>query len=113
MGSHGQEIDRNLLKANRVFCAEAALKIALHSLDLFGGYGVIRGMRIEKLVRDAIGIQHGEGGHKVLNLSMGKELETRLNKGIDWLGRLSPKVQFRYDGSLLSNIRFRRAVAAA
>ncbi len=86
MVSHGQEIDRNLLKANRVFCAEAALKIALHSLDLFGGYGVIRGMRIEKLVRDAIGIQHGEGGHKVLNLSMGKELETRLNKGIDWLG---------------------------
>ena len=86
MVSHGEEIDRNLLKANRVFCAETALKIALHSMDLFGGYGVIRGVPIEKLVRDAIGIQHGEGGHKVLNLSIGREIETRLNAGRPWIG---------------------------
>ena len=57
-------------------------------MDLFGGYGVIRGVPIEKLVRDAIGIQHGEGGHKVLNLSIGRENRDATERGqvLDRLG---------------------------
>ncbi|MBN2027175.1 MAG: acyl-CoA dehydrogenase family protein [Actinobacteria bacterium] len=42
-----------LSRMARVFCTEAAVKVTLEAIQLFGGYGFIKDCLIEKLLRDA------------------------------------------------------------
>ena len=77
--------DPALTGSCKVFCTEAALKICLAAMEIFGGSGVMRELPMQKYVRDAMCLRHLEGTNNVNLLKVGKLLETRLKKE----GRLS------------------------
>lgn len=75
-----REPDRALFRCARIFCAEAARKICIGAMETFGAYGVMREMPIQKLVRDALTMQHGEGTTRVQKLSLAKIMESRFEQ---------------------------------
>ena len=77
--------DPALTGSCKVFCTEAALKICLSAMEMFGGSGVMRELPMQKYARDAMCLRHLEGTNNVNLLRIGKTLETRFNKE----GRLS------------------------
>jgi acyl-CoA dehydrogenase len=78
--------DRALTRATHVFCTEASQKICLTALHVFGGYGVMREMPIQKYLRDAITMGHGESTVRVQKLALAKLMESRFKSGIPLLG---------------------------
>jgi len=48
----GQPIPRLDGRAAKVFCTDAALKIALDAMEIHGGYGYIHDYYVEKIMRD-------------------------------------------------------------
>ncbi len=81
-----REPDRALFRSARIFCAETALKICLGALEIFGGYGVMREMPIQKYVRDALTMQHGEGTTRIQKLSLAKIMESRFQGAVPLVG---------------------------
>jgi alkylation response protein AidB-like acyl-CoA dehydrogenase len=81
-----REPDRALFRCARIFCAEAALKICIGSMETFGGYGVMRDMPIQKYVRDALTMQHGEGTTRIQKLSLAKIMESRFEESVPLVG---------------------------
>lgn len=73
--------DAALSRVCRIYCAEAAIKICLTALQVFGGYGVMREMPIQKYLRDAISMEHGESTTRVVKLALAKLMEGRLKAG--------------------------------
>jgi acyl-CoA dehydrogenase len=49
-------------------CTEAALKICLTAMEIFGGSGVMRELPMQKFVRDAMVFQHMDGTNKSTGL---------------------------------------------
>ena len=74
--------DPALNHAARVFCGDAAHRICTGAMDIFGGYGVVRDMPVQKWVRDSLSILHGEGGHKIQRLLLGRLMENRFQQGL-------------------------------
>ncbi len=52
----------------KVFASEAAWEVVTQTLELHGGYGYMREMGIEKLVRDAAAFLHSDGANSSLLL---------------------------------------------
>jgi alkylation response protein AidB-like acyl-CoA dehydrogenase len=72
----------------RVFAADAAIEITQKALFLFGGRGIMADFLIEKLVRDALTLTHGNGTSALMTLKIGvHETETRLSNRIGGDGR--------------------------
>jgi alkylation response protein AidB-like acyl-CoA dehydrogenase len=51
---HPEQADRNVMRMSRVFGSEAAMKVALETVRLFGARGIRTDTGIEKLLRDAV-----------------------------------------------------------
>ena len=83
-GDTGQ-VDPALMHSTKVFCTEAALKICLTAMEIFGGSGVMRELPMQKFVRDAMVFQHMDGTQEINRIKVGRILATRLNQE----GRLS------------------------
>src|SRR3989338_5925562 len=79
------QVDPALMHSTKVFCTEAALKICLTALEIFGGSGVMRELPMQKYVRDAMVFQHMDGTQQINRIKVGRILATRLNQE----GRLS------------------------
>ena len=54
--------------ASKVFCTTAAFEVASDAVQLFGGYGLCKGMLVEKLLRDARASMIEDGSNDVLSL---------------------------------------------
>ena len=83
-GDTGQA-DPALMHSTKVFCTEAALKICLTAMEIFGGSGVMRELPMQKYVRDAMVFQHMDGTQQINRIKVGRILATRFNQE----GRLS------------------------
>ncbi len=55
--------------AAKVFCTQTAFQVASDALQLYGGYGLARGILIEKLFRDARASMIEDGTNEVLSLA--------------------------------------------
>jgi alkylation response protein AidB-like acyl-CoA dehydrogenase len=51
---HPEQADPNVMRMSRVYGSEAAMKVALDAVRLFGARGIRTDMGIEKLLRDAV-----------------------------------------------------------
>lgn len=74
--------DAALNRMCRIYCADAAIKICLTAFRVFGGYGVMCEMPIQKYVRDAISMEHGEATTRVVKLTLAKLMEERVKDGM-------------------------------
>jgi len=59
----------------KVFASEAAWQVVTETLELHGGYGYMRELGIEKLVRDAAAFLHSDGANKTLLLKAARFLQ--------------------------------------
>jgi alkylation response protein AidB-like acyl-CoA dehydrogenase len=60
--------------ASKVFCTEAAFRVASDALQLHGGYGLAKGMLVEKLFRDARASMIEDGTNEILSLSAARRI---------------------------------------
>jgi alkylation response protein AidB-like acyl-CoA dehydrogenase len=60
--------------ASKVFCTQAAFEVASDALQLFGGYGLAKGMLVEKLFRDARAALIEDGTNEVMSLTAAQRL---------------------------------------
>ena len=60
--------------ASKVFCTTAAFEVASDAVQLFGGYGLCKGMLVEKLLRDARASMIEDGSNDVLGLVAARKL---------------------------------------
>ncbi len=60
--------------AAKVFCTEAAYSVASDAVQLHGGYGLSKGMLVEKLFRDARAGTIADGANDVLSLVAARKL---------------------------------------
>jgi alkylation response protein AidB-like acyl-CoA dehydrogenase len=65
--------------ASKVFCTQAAFEVASDALQLHGGYGLAKGMLIEKLFRDARAALIEDGTNDVLALAGARRIIDRNN----------------------------------
>jgi alkylation response protein AidB-like acyl-CoA dehydrogenase len=63
--------------ASKVFCTQAAFEVASDALQLHGGYGLAKGMVIEKLFRDARAALIEDGTNEVLALAGARRIIDR------------------------------------
>jgi alkylation response protein AidB-like acyl-CoA dehydrogenase len=80
MGDTNQ-VDPAFMHSTKVFCTEAALKICLTAMEVFGGSGVMRELPAQKYVRDAMVFQHMDGTQQINRIKVGKILENRSKEG--------------------------------
>jgi len=57
--------DPKLAIASKVFASEAAVKLAISAMEVFGGYGVMKEMPMEKHVRDSLIFLHIDGTNQI------------------------------------------------
>lgn len=57
--------DPKLAIASKVFASEAAVKLAIAAMEVFGGYGVMKEMPMEKHVRDSLIFLHIDGTNQI------------------------------------------------
>jgi alkylation response protein AidB-like acyl-CoA dehydrogenase len=69
--SHREDFDPEMSWSVRVFAGEAAIEVTQKAMLLFGGRGIMNGYPVEKLVRDALTLTHGNGTDAVLTLRLG------------------------------------------
>jgi alkylation response protein AidB-like acyl-CoA dehydrogenase len=63
--------------ASKVFCTQAAFEVASDALQLSGGYGLAKGMLVEKLFRDARAALIEDGTNEVMSLTAAQRLLER------------------------------------
>jgi alkylation response protein AidB-like acyl-CoA dehydrogenase len=55
--------------ASKVFCTQTAFQVASDAVQLHGGYGLAKGILVEKLFRDARASMIEDGTNEVLSLA--------------------------------------------
>ncbi len=55
--------------AAKVYCTQAAFEVASEAVQVFGGMGMVKGMLVEKLFRDARAALIEDGTNEVLGLT--------------------------------------------
>jgi alkylation response protein AidB-like acyl-CoA dehydrogenase len=60
--------------ASKVFCTQTAFDVASDAVQLHGGYGLCKGMLVEKLVRDARSSMIEDGSNDLLSLVAARKL---------------------------------------
>jgi alkylation response protein AidB-like acyl-CoA dehydrogenase len=60
--------------ASKVYCTTAAFEVASDAVQLFGGYGLSKGVLVEKLLRDARAAMIEDGSNDVLGLVAARKL---------------------------------------
>ncbi len=73
MKDQGKEYGREAAIA-KLYCSEIAKEVADESLQIHGGYGLIKGSPIERFYRDQRLLQIGEGTSEILRLVISRKL---------------------------------------
>jgi len=60
--------------ASKVFCTQASFEVSSDALQVFGGYGLAKGMLVEKLLRDARAALIEDGTNEVLSLAAARKV---------------------------------------
>ncbi len=60
--------------AAKVFCTQAAFEVSSEALQVFGGYGLAKGMLVEKLFRDARASLIEDGTNEVMSLAAARRV---------------------------------------
>jgi alkylation response protein AidB-like acyl-CoA dehydrogenase len=60
--------------AAKVFCTQVAFDVASDALQVHGGYGLAKGMLVEKLIRDARAALIEDGTNEVLSLAAARKI---------------------------------------
>ncbi len=77
--SHVPSFDPELSWGIRVYAADVAIEVTQKALFLFGGRGIMADHPVEKLVRDALTMTHGNGTSALMTLRVGEhQAERRL-----------------------------------
>ena len=66
--------DPALAALPKVFASQAAWKIVTWAVELHGGYGYMREVGLEKLLRDAAAFLHSDGVNRTLLLKASKSI---------------------------------------
>jgi alkylation response protein AidB-like acyl-CoA dehydrogenase len=61
----------------KIFASDAAMKVAIDAVQIFGGYGYMRDYPVEKMLRDAKILQIYEGTNQVLRNDIASSLRKR------------------------------------
>jgi alkylation response protein AidB-like acyl-CoA dehydrogenase len=62
--------DPKFSRAPKVFASQVATRVALAALEIHGGYGIMKEIGVEKLVRDALVFLHSDGTNDILLLGL-------------------------------------------
>ncbi len=73
MKDQGKDFGREAAIA-KLYCSEIAKEVADESLQIHGGYGLIKGSPIERFYRDQRLLQIGEGTSEILRLVISRKL---------------------------------------
>jgi alkylation response protein AidB-like acyl-CoA dehydrogenase len=60
--------------AAKVFCTQAAFQVASEAVQVFGGYGLAKGVLVEKLFRDARAALIEDGTNEVMSLTAARKV---------------------------------------
>jgi alkylation response protein AidB-like acyl-CoA dehydrogenase len=60
--------------ASKVFCTQTAFQVASEAVQIFGGYGLAKGVLVEKLFRDARAALIEDGTNEVMSLTAARRL---------------------------------------
>ncbi len=60
--------------ASKVFCTQAAFEVASEAVQVFGGYGLAKGVLVEKLFRDARAALIEDGTNEVMSLTAARKI---------------------------------------
>ncbi len=60
--------------AAKVFCTQAAFQVASEAVQIFGGYGLAKGVLVEKLFRDARAALIEDGTNEVMSLTAARKV---------------------------------------
>ena len=82
MGDTGQ-VDPAFMHSTKVFCTEAALKICLTAMEVFGGSGVMRELPVEMYLRNAYNMLHSDGGIIMKKLKVMRQLNLEADADIN------------------------------
>lgn len=58
----------------KLFCSDVAMKVTIDAVQLHGGYGYIKEFPVERLMREAKGLQIVEGTNQIQRLVIGRKL---------------------------------------
>jgi alkylation response protein AidB-like acyl-CoA dehydrogenase len=58
----------------KLFCSDAAMRITIDAVQLHGGYGYVTEYPVERLMREAKGLQIVEGTNQIQRLVIGRRL---------------------------------------
>jgi len=73
MKDQGKSYSREAAIA-KLYCSEIAKEVADESLQIHGGYGLIKGSLVERFYRDQRLLQVGEGTSEILRLVISRKL---------------------------------------
>lgn len=74
----------------RVFAADIAIEVTQKAMFLFGGRGIMSAYPVEKLVRDALTLTHGNGTSAVMTVKIGtQQAEERMERRASDLANLA------------------------
>ncbi len=59
--NHQKPFDPSLVQMAKIYTSDMCVKVVRKALELFGGYGIMRPNRIEKLYRDVPALLHDDG----------------------------------------------------
>lgn len=79
--SHDPEFHESESWQIRVMAADTAIEVTQKSLFLFGGRGIMQNFPIEKLVRDALTLTHGNGTSALMTMKIGMYEGEKCKKG--------------------------------
>lgn len=81
--SHSPAFEPELSRGIRVFAAAVAIEVTQAAMFLFGGRGIMTDFPVEKYVRDALTLTHGNGTNPLMTLRVGtQQAERRLAERI-------------------------------
>ena len=58
----------------KLFCSDVAMKVTIDAVQLHGGYGYIKEFPVERLMREAKGLQIVEGTNQIQRLVIGRKI---------------------------------------
>src|SRR5262249_15498317 len=69
--ARGRDMDEATAHGANVFASEMVLRVARLVMEMFGGRGMIGELPAEKIMRDALTLQHGFGTNPLMLISIG------------------------------------------
>lgn len=82
---HADPFDPKMAAAPKLIASETSFDVVRHSLEMFGGSGVMREVGMEKLLRDATIFLHSDGTNTIMRKKIAADLANRTDQELDEL----------------------------